>query len=66
MEKKSKEELLKRYNKITEELKNLAWKEYEMGLGTQKRAKISRKCDVLAMEKQKIREELFDEYGIEL
>lgn len=62
----SKERLIKRYNKITEELENLAWKEHVEKFGSQRRAKISRKCDYLGMERQRIREELFIKYNIEI
>lgn len=63
---KEKNKLLKRYEKVCKELESLAWKEYEQGWGTQRRANTSRKCDYLAMERQRIREELYIKYGIEV
>lgn len=61
-----KEKLIKRYEKVCEELQALAWKEYEQGFGTQRRAKTSRRCDGLAIEKRNIRNRLFDEFNIEM
>lgn len=62
----SKERLINRYNKITKELESLAWEEHGENFGSQRRAKISRKCDYLGMERQRIREELFIKYNIEV
>lgn len=63
---KEKNRLLKRYEKVCKELESLAWKEYEQGWGTQRRAKTSRKCDYLAMEKMEIRNRLSEEFNIEI
>ena len=48
----TKEKLIKRYYKICDTLNSLAWKEYEQGWGTQRRANTSRKCDGLAIENE--------------
>lgn len=65
---KEKNRLLKRYEKVCKELESLAFKEYpiETGKFTMRQAKISRKCDFLAMEKAEIRNRLFDEFNIEI
>lgn len=63
---KEKNKLLKRFEKVSKELESLAWKEYEQGFGTQRRANISRKCDGLATEKRKLRDRLFNEFNIEI
>lgn len=63
---KEKNKLLKRYDKVCKELEALAWKEYEQGLGTQRRANTSRKCDGLAIEKRNLRNRLFNEFNIEI
>ena len=66
MQNKELEKLLKRYHKVNDTLQSLAWKEYEQGFGTQKRANTSRKCDGLAIEKRNLRNRLFDEFNIEV
>lgn len=65
---KEKNELLKRYGKVCKELESLAFKEYpiETGKYTMRQAKISRKCDYLAMAKMEIKNRLFDEFNIEV
>mgnify|MGYP003499962873 CR=1 FL=1 len=63
---KEKNKLLRRFEKVCKELESLAWKEYEQGFGTQRRANTSRKCDGLAIEKRNLRNRLFDEFNIEI
>lgn len=67
---KEKNKLLKRFEKVCKELDALAWKEYDFtnntGKMTMRQAKVSRKCDYLAIEKMKLQNRLFDEFNIEV
>lgn len=67
---KEKNKLLKRFEKVCKELESLAWKEYNFtnntGKFTMRQAKVSRKCDGLAIEKRNLRNRLFDEFNIEI
>lgn len=67
---KEKNKLLKRFEKVCKELEELAWKEYDFtnntGKMTMRQAKVSRKCDGLAIEKRKLRDRLLDEFNIEI
>lgn len=62
----SKEKLIKRYYKICDTLKSLAWKEYKQGWGTQRRANTSRRCDGLAIEKRNLENQIFEKFNIEI
>lgn len=50
--------LTKRLSKIEKELEKVRGVEYSLPFGSMKRAKVSRKWDMLAIEKQNIKEKL--------
>ena len=53
-----KEKLIKRLEKIEKELESIRGKEYDLPFGSMKRAKVSRKWDMLAQEKMLILEKI--------
>jgi len=58
MNAQTKEKLQQKLSKIEKELESIRGKEYDLPFGSMKRAKISRKWDMLAQEKMLILEKL--------
>ncbi|MDV3568155.1 hypothetical protein CMU71_14775 [Elizabethkingia anophelis] len=54
----TKDQLVKKLTKIESELLKIRGKEYDLPFGSMARARLSRKCDQLAIEKMNIIEKL--------